>query len=243
MYARHNTDLLPNLLQQCESVRLVSESWSPQQALRWASDTYQPNVAIASGLGPEGIVIIDMAMEVSAALGVFTLDTGFLFPETLDLMEKVERRYGIRIERVLPALTPEEQSEQLGAKLWNRNPDQCCLIRKIQPLENKLENLHAWVTGIRREQTSVRRSSRRIEWDSKFERTKINPLVDWTEQMVWSYIRERHLDYNSLHDRNYPSIGCTHCTRAIVEGETHRAGRWAGYAKTECGLHGPKSVR
>ncbi len=222
-----------------ENVTLASEQWSAQDALRWAFDTYGTDVAIASAFGPEGLVLLDIAAELRRDLRVFTLDTGYLFPETFELARKVERRYGIRVERVLPAVAPETQAELHGDKLWARNPDQCCGIRKIAPLRKKLQELRAWVTAIRRDQTAARRSAARVEWDPKFALVKINPLVDWTSEMVWTYIREHRLDYNPLHDLNYPSIGCTHCTRPVKSGENQRAGRWSGFTKSECGLHGP----
>jgi phosphoadenosine phosphosulfate reductase len=152
-------------------------------------------------------------------------------------MDQVEQRYGIRIERVLPLSSHEEQEAVHGAALWQRNPDQCCNLRKIEPLRRKLSELQAWITSIRRDQTADRARAGKIEWDQKFGLVKINPLADWNAKQVWQYIREREVPYNVLHDLNYPSIGCTHCTRAVRPGEDPRAGRWSGSAKTECGLH------
>lgn len=222
-----------------EKIHLLAEQWSAQDVLRWAFVTFQEHVEIASGFGVEGMVLIDIASRLQPSLRVFTLDTDFLFPETYALMEKVEKRYGISIERLKPALTPEEQEVRLGAKLWSRNPDACCNLRKIEPLRQKLSGLSAWITSIRRDQTAVRAASRKVEWDSKFHLVKINPLADWTAKRIWQYVMEHNVPYNPLHDQNYPSIGCTHCTRAILPGEDPRAGRWAGFNKTECGLHGP----
>jgi phosphoadenosine phosphosulfate reductase len=219
-------------------MRVISESWSPEQALQWAFNTYGTDVAVASAFGPEGIVVLDIAAGIRRDLRVFTLDTNYLFPETFYLVEKVERRYGIQVERVLPSLTSETQATLYGPELWSRNPDQCCRLRKVEPLKRKLTQLRAWVTAIRRDQTPARRNAGRIEWDAKFGLMKINPLVDWTSEMVWSYIHEHRLDYNPLHDRNYPSIGCVHCTRPVRDGEDPRAGRWSGFSKSECGLHG-----
>lgn len=118
-----------------------------------------------------------------------------------------------------------------------RDPDQCCNLRKVEPLRRKLSELGAWITSIRRAQTSFRKDARKVEWDVKFGLVKVNPIADWTSQQVWRYLHEHGVPYNSLHDQNYPSIGCTHCTRAIQPGEDPRAGRWPGTAKTECGLH------
>ena len=223
--------------EQLADVQLHAEYWGPEETLKWAFATFHRKVAVASGFGADGMVLIDMASRVQHDFRVFTLDTEFLFPETYDLMDRVEKRYGIKVERVYARLTPEDQDRQFGAALWGRNPDQCCRLRKVEPLQAKLAELRAWVTAIRREQTSSRTAARKVEWDTKFHRIKINPLADWTSEMVWNYIRKRNVPYNPLHDRNYPSIGCTHCTRAIFPGEDARAGRWSGFSKNECGLH------
>ncbi|MGA8860450.1 MAG: phosphoadenylyl-sulfate reductase, partial [Candidatus Sulfotelmatobacter sp.] len=153
------------------------------------------------------------------------------------LMDQVEQRYGITIERVYPLNSPEEQEREHGPALWQRNPDLCCNLRKVEPLQRKLGELQAWVTSIRRDQTAARAGAGKIEWEQRFGLVKINPIADWSSKQVWQYIREHDVPYNELHERNYPSIGCTHCTRAVRPGEDPRAGRWAGLAKTECGLH------
>jgi phosphoadenosine phosphosulfate reductase len=134
-------------------------------------------------------------------------------------------------------LTPDAQEEVYGPALWSINPDQCCALRKVEPLQEKLSGLRAWITAIRRDQTSARASARKVEWDQKFQLVKINPIADWTTKDVWNYLHEHDVPYNPLHDQNFTSIGCTHCTRAIRPGEDPRAGRWAGFQKTECGLH------
>jgi phosphoadenosine phosphosulfate reductase len=215
-----------------------ADSWSAEEALRWAFTFFAKNdVAIASAFGPEGIAMIDLAAKISGDLKVFTLDTGFLFPETEHLIASVEKRYGITVERIVPSLTTKQQKAIHGHALWSRNPDLCCHIRKVEPLRRKLEGMRAWVTAIRRGQTASRATARKLQWDENFGCWKINPLADWTDTMVWDYIRRNHLAYNPLHDRHYTSIGCTHCTRAVRAGEDARAGRWSGFNKTECGLH------
>lgn len=224
-----------------EQVKFLAESWTPEQVLSWAFATYGDNVAIATGMGVEGMVTIDIAARINPDLKVFTGDTEFLFPETYDLIDRVEEHYSITIERIFSQLTPEEQQREFGAKLWARDPDQCCSLRKVEPLRRKLATLDAWITAIRRGQTADRAGIRKIDWDEKFGLVKINPLADWTTQMVWSYVAKHNVPYNPLHDRNYPSIGCTHCTRAVQPGEDARAGRWSGFRKTECGLHTPAS--
>ena len=228
--------------EQLDHLQVISEKWSPEELLRWAFATFKDDVAMASGFGAEGMALIDMASRVTRKLRVFTLDTEFLFPETYDLIDRVEKRYGIKVERIYSALTPEEQDRIHGPALWKRDPDQCCSLRKVEPLRKKLAELRAWIAAIRRDQTSARAAARKVEWDTKFQLIKINPIADWTAEMVWSYIRKHKVPYNPLHDRAYPSIGCTHCTQAVQLGESPRAGRWAGFNKTECGLHTGNSL-
>ena len=218
-------------------MQLTVERWSPQQVLTWAFESFANRVAISSAFGAEGMVLIDMASRVRKDFRVFTIDTEFLFPETYSLIDRIEQKYEIEIERVFSLLPPEQQARLHGAALWTRDPDQCCNLRKVEPLRRKLSELGAWITSIRRDQTSSRESARKVEWDVKFGLVKVNPIADWTSKQVWRYLLEHGVPYNSLHDQNYPSIGCTHCTRAVRPGEDPRAGRWPGSGKTECGLH------
>jgi phosphoadenosine phosphosulfate reductase len=219
------------------SIQFLAESWTPEQVLSWAFKRFRTEIAISSAFGAEGMVVIDLASRLQRDFRLFTLDTEFLFPQTYDLMDRIEQRYGIKIERVYSLHSPEEQETVHGAALWARNPDRCCELRKVEPLRRKLTELRAWITSIRRDQTSARARAQKIEWDTKFGLIKINPIVNWTSKQVWNYIHEHKVPYNVLHDQNYPSIGCTHCTRAITGGEAPRAGRWPGFTKTECGLH------
>lgn len=224
-----------------EQVQILSEKWKPEETLRWAFSTFKNDVAMASAFGAEGLVLIDIATRVNPAMNIFIGDTEFLFPETYDLIDRVERHYGIKVEKIYSALTPEEQERTHGPALWTHDPDKCCSIRKVEPLRRKLSELRAWITSIRRDQTSFRSGARKVEWDEKFQLVKINPLADWTSKQVWNYIVRHKVPYNVLHDRDYPSIGCTHCTRPVKPGEDPRAGRWSGFKKTECGLHAPAS--
>lgn len=205
--------------------------------VRIGLDSFPGDVAIASSFGAEDVVLIDLAAKAGLSFRVFTLDTDFLFPETYALIEELEARYGFAVERCRAALTPAEQALVHGEALWAREPDRCCAIRKVEPLKEKLRTLGAWITGIRRDQAPARANAKKIEWDEKFELWKFNPLADWTSDRVWSYVRANSIPYNVLHDRNYPSIGCTYCTRPVNPGEDPRAGRWSGFSKTECGLH------
>jgi len=149
-----------------------------------------------------------------------------------------DRGAALRLNRaVCPALTVEGQAQLNGDALWSRDPDSCCAIRKVEPQRQFLSGYDAWITGIRRDQTSARASQAAISWDEQFQLAKITPLVEWDETMVWTYIRAHGVPYNALHERNYPSLGCVHCTRTVAPGEDARAGRWPGFTKTECGLH------
>jgi phosphoadenosine phosphosulfate reductase len=215
-----------------------AESWTPEQVIRWGFESFGRDVAISSAFGAAGMAVIDMTARLQGRdFRLFTLDTQFLFPETYYLMGRIEQKYGVAIERVYPAQSPAEQKREHGEALWARDPDTCCNLRKVEPLRRKLSELAAWITSIRRDQTASRSGARKIEWDAKFGLVKINPLADWTEKQVWRYIQTHDVPYNPLHDQDYPSIGCTHCTRPVLAGEDQRAGRWAGFSKTECGLH------
>jgi phosphoadenosine phosphosulfate reductase len=218
-------------------LQFTAESWNPQRVLAWAFETFGSRVAISSAFGAEGMVLIDIASRLRKDFRLFTVDTEFLFPETYALMDQIEQKYQIKIERVFSLLSPDVQEDIHGAALWARDPDQCCNLRKVEPLRRKLSELDAWIASIRRDQTSFRKAAGKIEWDEKFGLVKVNPIADWTSKQVWNYLRDHKVPYNSLHDQNYPSIGCTHCTRAVRPGEDPRAGRWPGLSKTECGLH------
>ncbi len=223
--------------EEIQNLQIPAETWKPQRILDWAFQTFGDTVAISSAFGVEGMILIDMASHLRQNFRLFTLDTEFLFPETYSLMDQVERKYRITIERVFPLNSPEEQERTLGPTLWQRDPDQCCRLRKVEPLRRKLGELQAWITSIRRDQTAARANAGKIEWDASFGLVKVNPIADWNSKQVWQYIRDHDVPYNTLHERNYPSIGCTHCTRAVRAGEDPRAGRWSGSEKTECGLH------
>jgi phosphoadenosine phosphosulfate reductase len=223
--------------EEVRELQIAAEGWRPERVLEWAFERFGETVAISSAFGVEGMALIDMAARVRNNFRLFTLDTEFLFPETYNLMDRVEERYGITIEKVYPLNSPEEQERIYGAALWERQADQCCNLRKVEPLRRKLSELRAWITSIRRDQTSSRAGAGKVQWDEKFGLVKINPIADWSSKQVWQYIRQHDVPYNVLHERSYPSIGCTHCTRAVLPGEDPRAGRWSGSSKTECGLH------
>jgi phosphoadenosine phosphosulfate reductase len=216
------------------------EQQTPRDVLQWAAATFPDRVAISSAFGPEGLVIIDIAQRrVTPRLPVFTIDTGFLFPETQTLIGQLEAEYGIAIERLHP--DPQETAT-LTPEHYRHDPNRCCHVRKVLPLQRKLAHLDALVTGLRRSQSDTRKDVKILqlqETPAGHRYVKINPLAGWTQEEVWWYIVSRQLHYNVLHDRGYASIGCTPdcCTRPVGDGEHERAGRWAGTEKKECGLH------
>jgi len=213
------------------------ETASPEEILRWTVARFAPRFNMATAFGPEGMVLIHMLAEVAPATPIFNLDTGYQFKETLELRERVRERYGIEVELKRPKLTVEQYEAQHGGPVYKSNPDQCCADRKISLLHEAAEGMHAWASAIRREQSPDRARAPIVGWDKKFGLVKVSPLATWTKQNVWKFITDHDVPYNTLHDQGYPSIGCWPCTRAVMFGEDERAGRWSGFAKTECGLH------
>jgi len=212
------------------------ETASAVEILRWASQ-YVPRITFATGFGAEGCAIIDLIAREQLPIDLFTLDTGVLFPETYELWQRLEDKYGIEIRAVRPSLTIPEQALVHGPALWERESDRCCELRKVVPLRHELSKFDAWITAIRRDQTAQRAYARVVERDAKFGLIKINPLVTWSHDAVWAHIYANDVPTNVLHDRGYPSIGCQPCTSAVAPGEDPRSGRWKGQAKKECGLH------
>ena len=210
---------------------------SAETVLRWALQKFGRDVALATGFGAEGCVLIRMLAEIDTNARIFYLDTDLLFPETYELMKKLEATYGVRFEQRTSRLSLAAQAASYGERLWEQEPDVCCQLRKVDPLREILSGLRAWITAIRREQTPARAGARVVEQDRKFELIKINPLAVWSRHDVWRYIKEHDVPYNQLYDLGYRSIGCQPCTTLVQIGEEERAGRWRGSEKTECGLH------
>ncbi len=208
-----------------------------EDVLAWAARRFAPRLTFATGFGAEGCVLIDMIGRLDLPVDLFTLDTGLLFPETYALWRRLEERYSITIRAVRPAQTVVEQARTLGDRLWDREPDRCCALRKLEPLRGALAGFDAWITAIRRDQTADRASAAVLEEDARFGLAKVNPLVAWTAADVAAYVRENDVPVNPLHQQGYPSIGCLPCTSRVLPGEDPRAGRWRGRVKTECGLH------
>ncbi len=216
------------------------EAKQPQDVIAAAIERYRGKIVLACSFGAEDVVLVDMVHRIDLSVPLFYLDTEFLFPETYVTRDRVIERYGLKPAQVIQMkslLTPKKQTEEYGDALWSREPDRCCHLRKVEPLTRVLRGYEAWITGIRRDQAPSRANAGIVEWDQKFELVKINPLARWSWNDVWTYIKVHEVPYNPLHDQNYPSIGCTHCTTPVAPGEDPRAGRWKNFAKTECGLH------
>jgi phosphoadenosine phosphosulfate reductase len=235
-----------------EALREVSdglEGQSPEAVLRWGIEHFhnQPlepgqdetrrGLALATGFGPEGVVLMHMASRLAPDLTIFYTDTDLLFQETYELRDALAARLGVSFTRVHSGLSLEAQAEQYGPQLWARDPDQCCALRKVAPLRRFLRTRQAWISAIRRDQTANRAAAGLVEWDRANGLVKLNPLAAWKAGQVWSYVLDHKLPYNPLHDQGYPSIGCWPCTRAVAAGADPRSGRWAGKNKTECGIH------
>ena len=214
------------------------ERLAPADLLAWAAGRFPGNVVCLAALGAEDCVLIDVIARQGLAIPIVTIDTAVLFRETYALWSRLEKRYGISIGGIRSELIPETGPTVPDLdRLWEREPDRCCQLRKIVPLRRELGTRQAWVTGIRREQSETRRHAKQVEWDLAFGLVKLNPLAAWTGDEMWSYIRANDVPYNPLHDAGYPSIGCEPCTSVVGGGDSERSGRWRGNEKTECGLH------
>lgn len=226
-------------------------SASAEEVLTWALSRYGSKVALASSFGAEDVAMIDLASKAAPGLRVFTLDTGRLNEETYEVMDRVRTRYGITIESYFPDAARVEALERTkGFYSFRESVEarkECCGIRKVEPLRRALTGLEAWITGLRRQQAVTRSALERVELDAANGGIlKINPIADWTQERLWTYIRANNVPYNRLHDAGYPSIGCSPCTRAVAAGEDVRAGRWwwENPEHKECGLHlSPKTAK
>jgi phosphoadenosine phosphosulfate reductase len=205
------------------------------EILRWAVTTFGDRICVTSSM--TDAVIIHMASAIRPGIDVIFLDTGYHFAETIGTRDAVGAVYPVNLISVTPTRTVAEQDAELGPRLYERNPDLCCYLRKVEPLERALSRYDAWITGVRRDETVERRKARPVEWDGRREMVKINPIVSWQQKQVDDYIAENGILVNSLVYDGYLSIGCSTCTRRIVPGEDPRSGRWAGTGKTECGIH------
>ncbi len=213
------------------------EGEPPQEILRWAWETFAPRIAGSSSFQSQSVALLHMIAQIVPAMPVLFLDTGYHFPETLEFRDHLGQRLGLNIQLLEPTMGHDSFRQRFGA-LYLRNPDRCCYINKVEPLQRALKNYDAWISGIRRDQTGARATTPIISREQGG-RYKICPLANWTGQQVRQYISEHGLPQHPLAEKGYPSIGCAPCTRPVRVGEAERDGRWAGQSKIECGLHLP----
>ena len=206
------------------------ESMTAEELLRWAGETFGDRLCLTCSWQRQSSALVHMVSDVDVDVDVVELDTLVLFDETYATRDRLVERYGLNLKSFRP-IDPIE-------RLWETDPDRCCGIRKVEPLERALRGYDAWITGIRREQSPTRANAQKVEWSERYGVWKIQPLVDWDAKRVQAYLTVNEVPYNPLHDRGYPSIGCVHCTRPVAVGEDERAGRWSGSGKLECGIHG-----
>ena len=226
-----------------EQLNQQFEGQSPEAVIQYFLSEYSGKIALSSSLGIEDQVLTDMIVKADKSTRIFTLDTGRLFPETYSLIDKTNIKYDIHLEVLFPDYTEvEKMVKEEGINLFYKGIDQrkaCCRVRKLDPLKRAFQGLEVWICGLRKEQSITRQAVQLIEWDENNGLIKLNPLIHFTEDQVWDYIKKNHVPYNKLHDQGFPSIGCQPCTRAIQPGEDIRAGRWwwENPDQKECGLH------
>ena len=203
--------------------------------LRWAGDTFGAGFAVTSSMA-DGL-LSHLASRVVPGVNVVFLDTGYHFAETIGTRDWISSVLPITLVNVTPPLTVAEQDAEYGPKLYERDPDLCCSLRKVTPLAEALAGFAAWGSGIRRDESPTRAGTRLVDWDAKRGMVKVNPMAAWTQDVVDAYVAEHQVPVNPLFELGYGSIGCEPCTRPVTPGEDARAGRWAGQGKIECGIH------
>lgn len=213
------------------------ETVEVEEILEWAVGKFAPRLAMTSNFGAEGVVVMDKLAQVAPETPVIYLETGFQFAETDQLKARLRSRYGLNIIERRAELSVAEQDRIYGERLYERDPDLCCRIRKVEPLAAALKGYDAWIAALRRDQSPTRANIGIVEWNARHGLVKINPLATWTRRQVWDYIVSNELPYNPLYDEGYTSIGCQPCTRRVVAGQHERSGRWDGEKKLECGIH------
>ena len=207
-----------------------------EDVLRWAHGEFGDKLCLTCSWQRQSSVLVHMVSELGLGIPVIELDTELFFKETYETRDALVERYGLELIRP-EVMGVAAQHRQEGPNLWERDPDRCCHIRKVEPLERALEPYDAWITGIRREQSLTRADAPKVEWSERYRVWKIQPIVDWDAKRVDAYIHVNEIPYNPLHDAGYPSIGCIPCTRPVSRDEDERAGRWADSDKIECGIH------
>ncbi|TDC11266.1 phosphoadenylyl-sulfate reductase [Nonomuraea longispora] len=218
-----------------ESAATALEGAPAREIIRWAAATFGERLCLTSSMSDA--LLIDLVSRVRPGVDVLFIDTGYHFAETVGTRDAVRQVYDVNVIDIKPSRTVEEQDRDLGPRLFGRNPDLCCYLRKVEPLNRALEPYLAWISGIRRDESPSRVGTRVVEWDAKRQMVKVNPIAAWTQDDVDNYIADNGVLINPLHYDNYPSIGCAPCTRQVTEGEDPRSGRWAGLGKVECGIH------
>ncbi|MEW1865288.1 MULTISPECIES: phosphoadenylyl-sulfate reductase [unclassified Streptomyces] len=211
------------------------EEASALDVLRWAADTFGRRFCVTSSM--EDAVVAHLASRAMPGVDVVFLDTGYHFPETIGTRDAVDAVMDVNVITLTPAQTVAEQDAQYGAKLHDRDPDLCCALRKVAPLEAGLRGYDAWATGLRRDESPTRAGTPVVGWDAKRRKVKIAPIARWTQEDVETYVAQHGVLTNPLLMDGYASVGCAPCTRRVLEGEDARSGRWAGLGKTECGIH------
>jgi phosphoadenosine phosphosulfate reductase len=231
------------MVQKIEEYNTQLEEASPQEIIQFFAKEFQGSIAFATSLGVEDQVITEMIADIDPEMRIFTLDTGRLFQETYDLLDVTRKKYGLAIDVFFPdPMDVEEMVNSHGINLFYdsvENRKLCCFIRKTEPLSRALQGIDLWICGLRRDQSITRQKIKAVEWDPIQKKIKVNPLVNWSLEQVWEYVHAHKIPYNTLHDKNYPSIGCLPCTRAVLPNEDIRAGRWwwESPENRECGLH------
>lgn len=213
------------------------ENYSPEDILAWACETFGDKLTMGTAFGAEGCVLLAMLSQIDNRAFIFNLDTGYQFPETLELRERIMAKYGMQVHLVRAAESVEQMEARFKGPIYGTDPDTCCNIRKVVPQKLAVKGYDAWISAIRRDQSPMRANAPIVAWDKRFEVVKVNPLAKWSKKEVWNYIFSNGVPYNPLHDQGYPSIGCQPCTHPVGAGDDEREGRWAGKSKTECGLH------
>lgn len=225
----------------------IGEDSPPDAIVAWTLERFAHHrMLTTTQFGMEGCALIDLYARQGKPFTVVYLDTMFFFPETYRLRDRLVQKYPhVTFINSGTSMTPEEQEKLHGPELWKTNPTLCCQIRKVDPMGEVMKNVDVWITGLRRTQSSTRAALKVVDWDWKYEVLKISPLANWERADVWTYIKSNDVPYNELHEKEYPTIGCTHCTQPVPgsrPGDYSRAGRWAGLEKTECGLHGGAGI-
>ena len=215
---------------------LEFEAMPAEDLLRWAATEFAERLVLTCSWQKQSSVLVHMISELGLDVDVVELDTQLFFRETYETRDLLVARYGLNLIRP-PLISVAEQHRREGPNLWERDPDRCCHIRKVEPLLHALEPYEAWISGIRRDQSPSRARTPKVQWSDRYGVWKLHPLADWDEKRVWAYIVVNEIPYNPLHDVGYRSIGCIPCTRPTAPDEEERAGRWAGSDKLECGIH------